>query len=131
MCPHTTIGYTRADLTLREGAAQTVDKSIRDKRREYNDGLIDATVNCALACAYQDNNPNQQYMTTAIMEAMEQNTRQSEALQQIRDIPEVRDVLGQPRVMSVVSSNRTSTGLSTILATIISCTPPTWDGLTS
>ena len=51
MCPHTTIGYIRADLTLREGAAQTVDKSIRDKRREYNDGLIDATVNCTLAYA--------------------------------------------------------------------------------
>jgi hypothetical protein len=40
-------------------------------------------------------------MTMAIMEAMEQYTRQREALQQIRDIPSVRAILGQPRVMSV------------------------------
>ena len=58
---------------LREGAAETVDKYIRDNRREYTVGLIDATVNCAIACAYQDNNPNQEYTTTAVMEATEQN----------------------------------------------------------
>ena len=62
-----------------------MDKYSRDTRREYNDGLIDATVNGALAWAYQDNNPNQQYMTMAIMEAMEQKPRQREALQQIRE----------------------------------------------
>lgn len=42
---------------LREGAAETVDKYIRDNCREYNEGLIDATVNCVIACAYEDTNP--------------------------------------------------------------------------
>ena len=77
-----------------------MDTYIRGNLREYNNGLIDATVNCAIAGAYhwQDNNPNQEYMTMAVMEAMEQQTRQRVALQQIRDMPEVRDALDQPRV---------------------------------
>ena len=37
---------------LREGAAETVNKYIRDNRREYNEGLVDATVNCVVACAH-------------------------------------------------------------------------------
>ena len=36
-------------------------------------------------------------MTMAVMDAMEQNTRQRVALQQIRDMPEARDALDQPR----------------------------------
>ena len=34
----------------------------------------------------------------AVMQAMEQKTRQKVGLQQIRDMPEVRDALDQPRV---------------------------------
>ena len=62
----------RYESRLGEGAAETVDNYIGDNFREYNDGLIDATVNCAIACAYQNNNPNQEYnvMTMAVMEAM-------------------------------------------------------------
>ena len=35
---------------LREGAAETVDELeyIRDNRKEHNEGLIDATVNCVM-----------------------------------------------------------------------------------
>ena len=78
-----------------------MDKYIRDNRGEYNEGLVDATVNCAIAYAYQENNPNQEYMTMGVMDAMEVNSRKSKAMQQIRDHPRVRDALGQPRVMSV------------------------------
>ena len=81
----------------REGAADTVDEYISENRKEYNEGPINATVNCVIACAYEDNNPNQEYMTMAVMEAMEQQTRQRVALQQIRDMPEARNALDQPR----------------------------------